>query len=66
MKDPMRTRQAAGGLTPTGTMTTEEIKTRITAMFDYGNDTVPGSDRAAEEPSRALERGRSVTGSPGA
>jgi hypothetical protein len=46
-------------------MTTEEIKTRITAMFDYGNDTVPGSDRAAEERSQAPERGRSVTGSPG-
>ncbi|NGP06189.1 hypothetical protein G6038_12000 [Rhodococcus sp. 14C212] len=62
----MSTRQAAGGRVPTGTMTTEEIKTRILAMFDYGNDTFPGSDRAAGEPSRAPEGGRSVTGSPGA
>lgn len=55
----MSTRRAANGRIPTGTMTTEEIKVRIAAMFDYDSDVVPAPHHSRNEPPCM----RSATGS---
>ncbi|MDM7487635.1 hypothetical protein QT969_05010 [Rhodococcus sp. CSLK01-03] len=53
----MSTRRAANGRIPT--MTTEEIKVRIAAMFDYESDVVPAPHHSRNEPPCV----RSATGS---